>query len=256
MEKTFEGRMRAHERGVSVLSKLAMSFGVTPTEADHERQLVLLSVSREIDDATLQEGFYAGVCHKALLGGDAYGEFIPKQLSERFKSLYDSSEEAERDKLDSFVHGIVQHNATIRGQRLEHLDVMRDSVNHKSKISQFEEALENDARYRAKLFALPRAGSPYEEALYREENANRVRYNAWLEDFYVAYEHLGALAHANRDRKKGRHGVDAVGGQQSSQTWLTVRSLARCVAGGRPRTVGALLTHGSARVARKIVGRL
>lgn len=256
MEKPFEERMRAHERGVSVLSKLALSFGVTPTEADHERQLVLLSVSREIDDATLQEGFYAGVCHKALLGGDAYGEFMPKQLSERFKSLYDSSDDAERGMLDGFVHGIVQYNATIRGQRLEHLDVMRGSVDHKSKISSFEEALEDDARYRAKLFALPLAGDPYEEAAYREENAKRIRYNLWLEDFYVAYEHLGALAHAKRDRKKGRHGVEPVGGQQSSQLRLTLRSLARCVAGGRPGTVGTLLSHGTARIARKITARL
>lgn len=256
MEKTFQEKMRAHERGVAVLSRLAVSFGVTPTKADQERQLVLLSISREIDDATLQEGFYAGMCHKALLAGDAYEEFIPEQLSARFKLLYDSSNEPDRAMLDEFVAGIVKHDAAIRSQRLEHLDVIRDSIDHKSKISNFEEALEDDALYRAKAFALPLVGDPRDEAQYREENANRVRYNAWLEDFYVAYEHLRALAHARSDRKKGRHGVDAVGGQQSSQIRLTLRSLTRCVAGGRPRTIGTLFAQGTARVARKVFGRL
>ena len=256
MEKTFQEKMRAHERGVAVLSRLAVSFGVTPTKADQERQLVLLSISREIDDATLQEGFYAGMCHKALLAGDAYEEFIPEQLSARFKLLYDSSNEPDRAMLDEFVAGIVKHDAAIRSQRLEHLDVIRDSIDHKSKISNFEEALEDDALYRAKAFALPLVGDPRDEAQYREENANRVRYNAWLEDFYIAYEHLGAFAHAGRDRKKGRHGVDTVGGQGRSQAWAATRSLARCLYYGTPRASLTLLAHGSARAGRKIIRRL
>ena len=256
MEKTVTEKMRAHERGASVLAKLALSFGVTLTQADRERQLVLLSVSREIDDATLRQGFYAGMCHKALLAGEAYEEFIPKQLSERFKALYDVSDEAERRALDGLAASIVKRNAAIRSQHLERLDVTRESIDHRSKIVSFENALEDDAKYRAGMLALPLVGDPTHEAKYRDENANRVRYNAWLEDFYVAYEHLGALTHANRDRKKGRHSVDPVGGQQTSQTRLTLRSLTRCVTGGRPGTISTLLVEGTARVARRAFDRL
>lgn len=256
MENTLERKMKAHERGVAVLGKLAVSFGVEVCDADRERWLTLLALSREIDEAWLTKDLHPGPCHEALLAGKAYGQSIPVQLSARFKALYETSDNLAKEKLDGFVRGIVRHNAQISGQSLDRSDVVRSSIDHKRKIGRFQAALEADAKYRAEILALPLVGAPEDEMLYRGENANRVRYNAWLEDFYVAYEHLGALAHVERDLKIGRHSVDTVGGQWFSQAGLASRSLFRCLAHGTPRASLTLLTHGAARVGRKMIGRL
>lgn len=248
--------MKAHERGVAVLGKLAVSFGVEVSDADRERWLTLLALSREIDEASRKGNFYPGNCRRALLSGKAYEEYIPAGLSVRFQELYANADGEPKQQLETFVHDIVQYNAALREQRLVHSDVMRQSIDHKGKISDFQAALEGDAKYRASIFALPLIGRVEDEALYRDENAKRIRYNAWLQEFYVAYEHLGALAHAGQDRKSGRHNVEPVGGQVMSQGWIATRSLLRCLAHGTPRASLTLLTHGAARVGRKIIGRL
>lgn len=244
--------MAAHQRGVAVLAELATSFGVSVSESDEKRWFTLLSVNRAIEDAWLKSQFFhAGPCQTALVSGKPYGgnDGITEDIAKNYSLMYTSTSDAEKIQLDELPHELIRHLAIIQDHQLTLRDVQNRNFDHRKKLRDFQSALEEDARYRAELFALSLTESPNETT----ENAKRILFNTWLKDFYVAYEHIGAFGHAKRDVENGRHKVE-VG--SLSQAWVATRSLVRCVTHGRPGTAKVLLSHGSRRVARKLVGRL
>lgn len=258
MEHTPEQQRKAHERGAAVLAKLAMSFGVTVSNEEEERWVTLLTVMREVDEAALNNSFYAGPCQKALLEGVAQDDVISKDTVINFKKLYEGSNTDEQLRLVRIVHDLAYHDAGIQKHHLEHLDIINDAIDHEEKIKAFQDTLNDDALYRASLFMLrPSTDDDRNtEADIASENVSRFRFNRWLTDFFIAYEQIGAFLHSNRDVKKGRHSVESVGSQSFSQARVAVRSLARCIYHGAPRTPMVLLTTGVARAGRKLTRRL
>lgn len=259
MEHTPGQQRKAHERGAAVLAKLATSFGVTVSDEEKERWVTLLTVMREVDEATLSDDFYPGSCHKALLEGKPYGEAITSETAGKFKLLYEASGNEERAKLDNLAHDIAYHNASIQVNHLEHLDVINDAIDHREKMKAFQATLDEDARYRADLFKLSHVsseGSTKTEGETTHENDKRDAYNLWLVDFFIAYEQFGAYLHSSRDVKNGRHSMESVGSQSFSQAAAAIRGLARCLYRGTPRTALTLFTTSTARAGRKLTGRL
>lgn len=258
MEITPEKQKGAHDRGADVLAKLAMSFGVTVSKEERKRWVTLLTVMREVDEAALNDSFYAGPCQKALLGGVAHDDVISKDTAANFKKLYEGSNTDEQIQLEGIVHNLAYHDAAIQEHHLEHLDVINDAIDHEEKIKAFQDALVDDARYRASLFMLrPSTDDDRNTAAdIASENVSRFRFNRWLSDFFIAYEQIGAFLHSNRDVKKGRHGVESVGSQSFSQAYVALKSLARCIYHGAPRTPAVLLTTGVARAGRRLTDRL